>query len=657
MRRSFSVLLVCAIACSDDAATSPDAATVAFDPEARFDAEGAFFDFPYPSDARRTKDGAPDVAAFPDLGIGLVTSLKRAVAQRTGFPMVPVAYFKLTKAPRTRDASVVAEDGALLLDVDPASPQRGRRIPIVIETLRADPYVPENLVAIAARPGIVLGPRRKYAFVLLSQLGLEDGGDLAQAAGFAALARGEGSETLRALYAPLFETLDTIGVARDGVAAATVFTTGDVVADNADLARRVEAAYAPELTDIVLDGATFPDVCHLRAKIVLPQFQRGTPPFATEGLFEIGPDGTPVKQRDEAVPVSITLPKSEMPQGGYPLVFYFHGSGGVARELVDGGEPVPDPLSTWPAVVVARRGFATAGSSLPISPERVPGAGDFDYVNVNNLVAVRDTFRQGIVESRLVLSALLRARIAPSALGACTGPTLPAGEVAFRFAERVHAQGQSMGGMYTNLVSATEPRIHVAVPTGAGGYWTYFLLTTTIRMGIGPLLSVILKTPQKVSFLHPAMSLGETAVEAVDPIVSASRLAQRPLPSHPVRPVYEPVGKDDNYFPTEIFDAMVLAYGHPRAGDEVWPQMRDAQRHVGLDSPASYPVSANAIAENGTRYTGVAVQYAGDGLLNSHQVYRRLEAVQHQFGCFHDTFRRTGSAIVPAPAPRDAPCP
>lgn len=662
MRRALSCLLAVVLACSDDPVAPAPSATVAFDPEARFDAEDAFFDFPFPSDLRLTPDGAPDVAAFPDPGVSLIASVKSAVHEHKGFASVPVGYFRLTKAPapRTPDA-VVSDDSLLLIDVDPASPERGTKIPVVAETPLPDPYVPENLVAVAARPGIVLGPKRKYAFVVRRNVGLEEGGELEPPPALAALARGETPEgprgtAMRDLYAPLWETLDTIGVPRADVAGATVFTTGDVVLENHELAKRVDAAYAPELTDFAPDAGTFPDLCHVRANIVLPQFQRGTPPFSTEGLFDFGPDGMPKKQRDETIPVSITLPKTEMPPGGYPLVFYFHGSGGVARELVDGGDPKPDPASTWPAVVVARRGFAAAGAALPISPERVPGAGDFDYVNVNNLVAVRDTFRQGIVESRLVLSALLRARIPPSALGTCTGPTLPVGETAFRFAETVHAQGQSMGGMYTNLVSAVDERIRIAVPTGAGGYWTYFLLTTKIRTGIGALLAVILKTTQKLSFLHPALSLGATAVEAVDPLVSANRVAKRPLPGHPARPIYEPVGKDDAYFPIEIFDAMVLSYGHARAGDEVWPSMREAQKLLGIDAPVSYPVRENATSEGGARYTGVVVQYDEDPAYDSHQIYRRNEAVQHQFGCFHETFMKTGVAVVPAPAPRDAPC-
>ena len=112
------------------------------------------------------------------------------------------------------------------------------------------------------------------------------------------------------------------------------------------------------------------------------------------------------------------------------------------------------------------------GRGATDQPERVPGASDFAYVNINNMVATRDTFRQGIIESRLFLSALERVRIPASVVAACSGPTLPAGEDAFRFAPSPHAQGQSMGGMYTNLVTASDERIKLAVPTGAGGYWS-----------------------------------------------------------------------------------------------------------------------------------------------------------------------------------------
>ena len=63
--------------------------------------------------------------------------------------------------------------------------------------------------------------------------------------------------------------------------------------------------------------------------------------------------------RSETAQVSLTFPKAAMPDGGYPLVVYFHGSGGVARELVDGGDKgSPADTLSWPANVLAKRGFA-----------------------------------------------------------------------------------------------------------------------------------------------------------------------------------------------------------------------------------------------------------------------------------------------------------
>lgn len=667
-----SALLLAVVAgpaCSgDEGSPKPPAATVAFDPDAKVDAEGAFFDFPYPSDLRLTSDGAPDLGSFPDPGVPILAGLKLGATQRKGFPVVPVGYFKLTAKPAPRDPEAVVDGGVraplLLLDVDPASPARGTAHPVVAHTPNADPYVPENLLAIAARPGIVLAPKRKYAFVVTRAVGLESGAEPEAPAALAAMARGETpagarGQALRDLYAPLWETLDKVGVPKADVVGATVFTTGDVVADTNALGTKVLDLYtaASELSGFQLEAATSGDAfpfCHVRATITLPQFQRGAPPFDTEGLFDIGQDGAPVKQRDETVGVSIALPKEPMPAGGYPLTVYFHGSGGVSRQLIDGGDP-GDPKDRWPAEILAKHHFASAGAALPVSPERVPGASDYAYVNVNNMVATRDTFRQGVLESRLFLSALERARIPASVLAGCTGPSLPPGEDAYRFASAPHAQGQSMGAMYTNLVTASDERIKAAVPTGAGGYWTYFILRTQTIPGVAGLLSLVLKTTEKLSFLHPAVHVAETALEPVDPMVSMPRIGHDPLPGHPTRSLYVPAGKADSYFPEPVLDAMQVAYRHPRAGDVIWPSMDQALSLVGITAPVTYPVKANVTSSAGTPFTSVVVQYDNPGR-DGHAIYRHLDAVMHQYGCFHETFRATGTAVVPAPAPLGTPC-
>jgi hypothetical protein len=170
------------------------------------------------------------------------------------------------------------------------------------------------------------------------------------------------------------------------------------------------------------------------------------------------------------------------------------------------------------------------------------------------------------------------------------------------------------------------------------------------------MFSLLLRTPEKLAFLHPALMIAETALEPIDPMVSMPRLARRPLPGHPARPIYEPVGLGDSYFPTPIYDAMALAYGHPRAGDEVWPTMKDAQALVGLDRVLPYPVVDDLVSEDGRPYTGAVVQSPGDGVHDAHGIYRRVPGIIHQYGCFHRTFRDTGRAVVVSPSAIGSPC-
>jgi hypothetical protein len=215
-----------------------------------------------------------------------------------------------------------------------------------------------------------------------------------------------------------------------------------------------------------------------------------------------------------------------------------------------------------------------------------------------------------------------------------------------------------MGGMYTNLVSASEQRILAALPTGAGGYWSHFILITPLFPNVASLVgTVLLGTQATLTFLHPGLALFETAAEAVDPMVSMPRLARRPLPGHPVRPIYEPVGQGDSYFPEATYDAMALAYGHKEAGTIVWQTMQDALKLEGKDGLLSYSVSSDVTSEGGAAYTGMVVQYKGDGVYDPHALYSQLDAVKYQYGCFFSTFLQQGTAVVPAVAPLGTPCP
>ncbi len=675
---------------ADGAAGTTAGTQALFDLDADLTQPAHFFSFPYPSDLRVLPAAGPFSRPGPDLrgfpnprDNDYVRAFLRTPGERPGFPVLPVAYFRFSAplAKRAPDAVVPATAGSplLLIDVDPSSPERGRLHPVVSDTPIADDIVPPNLLAIAPRPGIVLAPDRTYAFVVLRSLGDATGRPLEPAPALAELTRGRvppgarGSGAAR-LYAPLWETLATVGIPATDVAAATVFTTGDVVAELARMSAKVRERYPVTIAELHVDpddGAAHERYCELVGHARLPQFQPGVSPFydATTGYFTIGADGLPEKTGELDVPIVLTLPKQAMPAQGFPLAAYFHGSDGLSGQVVDrglvtvaGGTPAK---GEGPAHTYAPFGLAMFGAGLPVSPERIdrsqPAGGCIDvsgYINLCNFPVLRDDFRQGVLEQHLLFDALFSLRIPPATVAACTGLALPPGEPAFKLdPAQLVATGQSMGGMYTNIVAATDARVRAVVPTGAGGFWTYFILNTDLIPGLSPLLSSLVGADDTWTFMHPLTHLAETGLEWSDPIVYVPRLARRPLPGHPARAIYEPVAPGDEYFRTTIYDAMALAYGNQQAGEEVWPTLQPTLALEARDGLAPYPISQNRRSEDGRPYTGVVVQYRGDGIEDPHVIAFQLDAVKFQIGCFFSTFLATGVATVPAPAPLGSPCP
>jgi hypothetical protein len=651
--RRLAFLLV--LACSSTPVPVPT--TVVFDLEADLTNQAFFWSMPYPSDLRLNA-GAPDVRGFPNtLFEPLIDGLQTVTAQRLGFPQMPTAYFQFTAPITPQDPTVTipasTSSPILLVDVDQSSPERGKLFPLLAGTPPADRYLVDNTLEVAPLIGVVLEHGRTYAFVVMKSLRDATNAPLGVPDEFMTMEQAApppADPALSAwnLYQSLWPTLAKIGVSESDVAAATVFTTGDVVQNAADLASNVIAQYSTSVTGLnVPSGGSQPRFCELVGQVSFPQFQQGTPPFDTQGLFDIGSDGLPIKQSDEVVPMAISLPQGEMPVGGWPLILYFHGSGGLSTQIFD-GELELDTPGMGPSYVVSPYGFAMASSALPLNPERYPAGDDLDYINFNNVACFPYTFEQGTIEQRMFISALASVSIDPSVVASCTGMSLPSGETAYHFnMTPLHIQGQSMGGMYTNLVGATDPRAAIAVPTGAGGYWSYMVLTTQAIMNAPNDLKLLLGSGD-LTFMHPALHLLETAWEPAEPFVYMPRLAHEPLAGQPVRPIYEPVGYMDSYFSTGVYDGAALAYQNKEAGNIVWPTMQPTLATAGLDGIVPYPIT--------TESPGTVVQYMGDGTHDPHYIALTLDAVKYQYACFHQSFQLTGMATLYAPQAIDSPC-
>ncbi|MBT9312921.1 hypothetical protein [Leptothoe kymatousa] len=676
--------------------TSPGA-MVTFDLNADLQDQAEFYNLPYPSDFRLDAEGKPDLSGFPVLSrqFGLFKRLKTIASDRTGFPTTAAGYFRFDQPLETLDINqlipAAVDAPILLIDIDRNSPDRGRLYPVVASTPASDPfYVPEHLLAVSPYPGIVLKSNRKYAYVVRDTLKDANGEPLQTTDTFAQLRQGKliQGEIRRkflayTLYQPLWETLDSLGVDRDSVVVATIFTTGDVVAEMAQLSDQMLEAYEPTIRDLTYDASQVIsdlDYCKFTAKIRLPQFQKGFPPYFSyrerEGLFVFDEQGNLRRQRYQTIPVVITLPKTSMPAAGYPLVAYYHGTAGLSTQVVDRG-PIPRPgrarlPDRGPADVVGAQGFASVASALPLNPERLTNLSarlfsDFldgrIYLNPVNLSAYRDTFRQGVIEQRLLLEALGRLQIPLDALAACEGPTLPAGETHFRLqTDAVIALGQSQGAQYAVMMAAVEPKIQAVVPTGSGGFWALLFSSLAGPDGpddiqdVGRLLRQFLERPEPLDHLYPALRLLQSSWEIVEPMVYMPRIAKDPLPGHPVRSIYQPVGQGDSDFPEEVFNAVALASGVQQAGPSLWPEMQGSLALGGLDGIISYPVSNNVVSETGVPYTGVVVQYEGDGIADAHTIFSQRTDVKYQYGCFMSSLPQFGMGIVVEPRPVLPPC-
>ncbi|MBA3465046.1 MAG: hypothetical protein H0T46_34245 [Deltaproteobacteria bacterium] len=640
--------------CGDDAPSK----TAYFDVEAAaYDAE-TFFDMPFPSDLRLGANGAPILDGFPNpRKVPILNALLAVAAERRGWPMMPIVYVRFTApVPEHAVAEVIPpmDERVVLVDIDADSPEVGTSYPLVAATLPVDPYVPSDLVAFAPRPGIVLRGDTTYALVVRSAFapGFEP------APQYARLISGKGPAAALELYGPLQAALDALEIPGDDVLVATVFTTGDEVARSKKRSDAVLAMHHPTIDNLaVFGGATHDGFCELRGTITMPQFQKGTQPFDSEGRFVLDANNLPQKQGDLTIPLRITLPKSAMPAAGWPLYQFFHGSGGVSSGLVDlGHSPTPadiPELGKGPGYVVALHGIAAASSALPVNPERFPGASDYAYLNINNLSAFPYTFQQGAFEQRMFLDALLALQIPQSTVAGCGVPAPDGGANHHFNPGKLMAGGQSMGGMYTNMIGATEPRYGALVPTGAGGYWNLMILETATIPGARSLLGTALGVDDsQLVFLHPGLDAMALGWEIAEPLVYMARIARRPLPGATARHVYEPVGKDDVYFPIDVYDAAALAYGNQQAGPEIWPSMQQALAVDNLAGLATYPVKANRAGK-----TRVVVQYMGDGIIDSHYLYRQSVEVKHQYGCFLESYVRDGIPTVPAPGGLMDPCP
>lgn len=533
-----------AVACSDDAApaTTP---TVTYETTVRFRATEQFpkpGEVPFPSDLylRADPDGTvsdrlEDWTNFGVQGSGSLT-FSEGYGAIDGFGRLSGASF-VVDGPGTVSHALppVAADAAspayTIVDVDPASPTRGARVPA------AAGYDAQLHVITVQPDGVALEAGRQYAVVLTTRIATTRGA-LGPSPEFAAIRDNRaGARTSRAgmLYGAAVDAVVTrASIARDAIASVAVFTTqtthrqlralrdalvmgrfGDApqLNTNAAMAAPYNTARfgadahdgwnatldawmgAPPRDAMGRDVPGLPSgnepatmgISHdaigavISGTFVSPEFRRaaGSSADRTEGTFRSETSDIQPVNRAKVIPLTLVLPRSAPPAAGWPVVIFGHGLGGqrrtmlsIANELARAGvATIGVDTATFGQRADNQQADRTslfAGRGMYTGPDGLPDAQGYD--NTAFFGGLRNFLglRDNIRQTALDY-AQLRRLVANPALDLSSVAAQYPGATLRLDGARVGYAGISLGGIIGTVFAAIEPTVNPVFLDVPGG--------------------------------------------------------------------------------------------------------------------------------------------------------------------------------------------
>lgn len=522
-------------------------------PMPAYDPDGAFFDAPFPDDARRDDDGTVSFAGFPNPGVTLVGNYLDHAEALEGFatnaPIYLVFDGQLDRDVLPDPGESLSEDSPLILvDVDPGSPHWLERIPVQWEQWDYENsyYAPPHTLAVAPLHGYPLRPRTTYALIVTTGLARRNPD------------WHEGWADREGLSA----TLSELGLDEQEVAIATTFTTMDPVDEMRRLSWFVRDAVGQIPAELRVEHLEDrQEYVAWRTHYQSPVFTFGEPPYTTEGgEFRFEPDGAPQIARFDDLRLAVCVPRNvEEPPGGWPVVVFQDGTGGYYRGF----------CSSDAAYEVAHRlgliGFVGLGIDQPLHGTR-PGAdtaNDVNHFNVVNPDSANTNFRQGALDA-IYLTHSLAARPQRFAL--------PDGGALTLDPDQVYFMGHSQGGLTGALATPFfGDDVKGSMLSGAGGVLAITVVERTDPLDFAELVRALagLELDEPLSSMHPVLGIVQTLVEPTDPVNyapywSSERAGwswQAPVP------VLLTNGTDDQATPWETALALAAAGRLPWIGD------------------------------------------------------------------------------------------
>lgn len=612
--------------------------------------EAGFFDLPWPSDLRRDAEGFIDVRDYPNpMSVAVLDRYLEAMSTRLrGFGTNGAAYLRFSSTvdegslPLDPAGTLTPDASVFLIDVDPDSPEQGTRHPAVVHYRdQATLYWPEHTVAVRPVYGMPLAAGRTYAAVVTRDVRPIAGGSFLRSVDLDLLIQRGGDATVaaaREVYEPALDVIEESGVPRDRVLSLAVFTTQDPTEELITVRDWMMESYAvPEGRD---DGWRWLreesgySLVHGRYGPV-PIFQSGEVPYDVPGSGEIRiDDGVPVVAQDIDVRFALTVPKTPMPEAGYPVVLYAHGTGGDFETFVR-NEVAAD---------LAAEGYATLGIDQVLHGQRntTDDSPEYLFFNFENPYAARDNVRQAVID------VVQQARFAANLNVPTRTLNVDGAPVVFD-PTRIYVYGHSQGGLNMPIFLSIDDQTKGGVLSGAGATLAISIIEKKAPIDILLAVKLFLRLPggstedaaerEHFVYEHPVLTLLQTWVEAGDAANYAHRMFHEPRAGFAPKSVLQTEGLEDLYTTPHNIEALAGAGRVPQV--QPVAQTIEALELRGI-APVAAPVSGNVA---GGMATAGILQFPDGG----HFVAFDDPTARAQIRGFFRSLAEGGPGTIPAP--------
>lgn len=555
----------------------------------RFDPGGeGFYATPWPSDARLTAAGTPDLAGFAGSSGSFVRIRDEIQQHIVGFATMPIIYVAFDDpiaeaALPTPPASTAPDSPLQLIEL---GERCGRRVPVEAAVrVNTDRFVDANTLQVKNTVGTVLEPGVPYGFVVLRSFGADLGRPAVPSAAFAAAWAGDGSRFAETL-APLRACLGAAGVEPEDVAVATVFTPQDPVAELRAM-RALVADPAKVETRPPTQVRRDPAWSRRRLRITtysglveMPIFQDGDTPYTQMGGGLVpDADGVPTIQRWEPVPFAVAMRDLDTPpEGPRPAVVFIDGTGWDRWDHLRGrwmGEALDAGFIVFSFMPQFHGGRAgTQGG---------PELATFNFLNPP---AGRTNFRQQAAENAFFV------RVIREQLAGLEGlPPIDTDHLVYG--------GHSQGSLAGALTAAVSTEYVAYVLNGLSAYLTLTILERKDLLDFERVVRSLLGSPTPLDLFSPALHMMQLGGEAVDPH-NFARL-WRGTPARPAgNHVFVINGYTDDTTTPRGMDHLTISANLPTFDPPGWDI---DPLGVGAPPTVALPARGNAVGSDGAPLT------------------------------------------------------